>query len=72
MDTRPLRLLLTANLAVFVLVCVAFLVHYLGLGLFPGGMESWLEENQWLMWTATALTGASALALPLLSMKTRR
>ncbi|GHD03715.1 hypothetical protein GCM10010313_19050 [Streptomyces violarus] len=72
MDTRPLRILLTTNTAVFILVCVVFLVHYLGVGLYPDDMESWLENNQWLMWTAMALTVASASAIPLLSVRTQR
>ncbi|MCT9138467.1 hypothetical protein [Streptomyces violarus] len=72
MDTRPLRILLTANTAVFMLVCVVFLVHHLGVGLYPDDMESWLENNQWLMWTAAALTVASASAIPLLSARTQR
>ncbi|WP_020667674.1 hypothetical protein [Amycolatopsis nigrescens] len=61
MHTRTLRVVLTVNLAVFLLVCVAFLLHHLGVGLYPDGMDSWLESNQWLMWTAAALTVASAL-----------
>ncbi|GAA2405350.1 hypothetical protein GCM10010191_11470 [Actinomadura vinacea] len=72
MDTRPLRILLMANMAVFLLVCVAFLLHYLDLGLFPDGMQSWLDDNQWLMWTGVALTVGSALAIPLLSLKAQR
>ncbi|WP_328344391.1 hypothetical protein [Streptomyces violaceus] len=72
MDTRPLRILLTANTAVFIMVCVAFLVHHLGVGLYPDDMESWLENNQWLMWTAAALTVSSASAIPLLGGRTQR
>ncbi|WP_328409950.1 hypothetical protein OG542_09665 [Streptomyces violaceus] len=71
MDTRPLRILLTANTAAFILVCVVFLVHHLGVGLYPDDMESWLENNQWLMWTAAVLTVASASAIPLLSVRTQ-
>jgi hypothetical protein len=72
MDTRPLRILLTVNMVVFLLVCAVFFVHHLGLGLYPDDTESWLENNQWLMWTAAALTVSSALAIPLLSVRTPR
>ncbi|MBK1789393.1 hypothetical protein [Prauserella cavernicola] len=71
MDTRPLRILLTANMVVFLLICVTFLIHYLGVGVFPDGMESWLESNRWLMWTAAALAAASAATVPLLSLLPR-
>lgn len=71
MDTRALRLLLMADLAVFLLVCVAFLLHRLGAGLFPDALESWLEDNGWLMWTAAGIAVVSALTIPLLSLKTR-
>jgi hypothetical protein len=71
MDTKPLRVLLTANLAVFLLVCVVFLVHLVGVGvspggLFPDGVALWLEDNRWLMWTSAALAAGSALALSVL------
>ncbi|MFV2173092.1 hypothetical protein ACFHW2_24585 [Actinomadura sp. LOL_016] len=72
MDIRPLRTLPAANMTVFLLVCVAFLVHRLGAGLFPDGMGSWFEDNRWVMWAAMVLTGTSALAIPLLSLKTHR
>lgn len=72
MDTRPLRVLLTANFVVFLLICVAFLVHHLGLGLFPDGAQSWFDRNQWVMWTAVVLTVVSAPAIPLFSVKTHR
>ncbi len=72
MDTRPLRILLTANMVVFLLVCAVFFLHYLGVGPYPDDMESWLESNEWLMWTAAALAVPSALAIPLLSVRTRR
>ncbi|MGI5429176.1 hypothetical protein [Streptomyces sp. CA-179760] len=72
MDTRPLRILLTANAAVFLLVCAVFLGHHLGVGLYPDDMESWLENHQWLMWAAAVLAVASASAIPLLSVRTRR
>jgi hypothetical protein len=72
MDTRPLRILLTANTAVFLVVCAVYFLHHLGVGLYPDDMESWLENNQWLMWTAAALAVPSALAIPLLSVKTQR
>ncbi|MET8046539.1 hypothetical protein ABZU75_02985 [Streptosporangium sp. NPDC005286] len=65
MGTEPLRL-----------VCAAFFLHYLGVGLLPDGGESWLENNQWLMWTAAVLTVASAVAsavaVPLFSLTARR
>ncbi|MFC7585065.1 hypothetical protein ACFQYP_16000 [Nonomuraea antimicrobica] len=67
MDTRTPRILLTANTAVLLLVCVAFLLHHLDAGLLPDGMESWMARNQWLMWTAAVITVASAPAIPLLS-----
>ena len=66
-----MRILLTANLAVFLLVCVAFLLHYLGFGLFPDDVAAWFENNEWLMWTAMAIAVSSALALPLISPRTR-
>jgi hypothetical protein len=72
METRSLRILLMANMAVFLAVCVAFLLHHLGVGLFSGGVESWFEHNQWVMWTAAALTLASASAIPLLNLRTQR
>jgi hypothetical protein len=72
MDTRTPRILLMANAAVFLLVCVAFSLHNLGLAPFPDGMRSWLDDNQWLMWTATAIAVTSALALPLLSPRLRQ
>jgi hypothetical protein len=72
MDTRPLRILLTANAAVFLMVCAVFFVHHLGVGLYPDDMESWLEDNQWLMWIAAALTVPSAAAIPLLSVRNRQ
>jgi len=67
MDTRPLRVLLVVNMAVFLLVCVVYLLHYLGAGIIPGDLGAWLEGNQWLMWIAVTLTIGSALATPLLS-----
>lgn len=72
MDLRPLRTLLTANMTVFSLVCMAFFIHYLGVGLFPDGMESWFDDNRWVMWAAVVLTATSAPAIPLLSLKTHR
>lgn len=66
MDTGTPRILLTANMVVFLAVCVAFLPHYLDVGLYPDGMEVWLGDNQWLMWTAAVLSVSSALAVPLL------
>ncbi|MFG2023238.1 hypothetical protein [Streptomyces sp. NPDC048825] len=72
MDTRPLRILLAANTPVFLLVCAVYLLHHLDVGLYRDDMASWLENNQWLMWTAAALTVPSALAIPLLSVKTQR
>ncbi|GAA1989208.1 hypothetical protein [Amycolatopsis minnesotensis] len=69
MDTRPLRVLLAVNMAVFLLVCVAFLLQHLGV--YPDDVESWFEHNQWLMWTAAALTLASAGTIPLLSLGQR-
>lgn len=72
MDTRPLRILLTANTAVFLVICAVFLVHYVGAGVFPDGMDSWLEDHRWLMWTAAALAVASALTLPLLRVTSRQ
>ncbi|WP_052847970.1 hypothetical protein [Streptomyces avicenniae] len=72
MDTRPLRAVLAANVAVFLLVCVVFLVHQLGVGLYPDAMESWLEDNQWLMWTAAVVTLSNAPLIPLLSQLPQR
>ncbi|MDT0268378.1 hypothetical protein RM844_19015 [Streptomyces sp. DSM 44915] len=66
MDTRPPRVLLTVTLALSFLVCVAFLVHHVGAGLYPDDLASWLEENAWLMWTAVVLTLANAVVLPVL------
>jgi hypothetical protein len=68
MDIRPPRVMLTANVAVFLLVCTAFLRHYLGVGLYSRDMESWMENNQWLMWTAATLAVVSALAVPPLGL----
>ncbi|ASR34509.1 hypothetical protein BAY61_05340 [Prauserella marina] len=66
MDVRPLRILLVANMITFLVVCVAFLVHVLGAGVYPDGVESWMDDNQWLMWTAAGVAVASALAVALL------
>ncbi|MEV0616557.1 hypothetical protein AB0I81_24795 [Nonomuraea sp. NPDC050404] len=72
MDTRTPRILLMANTAVFLLVCAAFSLHNLGLAPFSEDVRSWLDDNQWLMWTAMAIAVASALALPLLSPRLRQ
>ncbi|MCT2592893.1 hypothetical protein LHJ74_23760 [Streptomyces sp. N2-109] len=72
MDTRPLRTLMMANMAVCLLACAAFFLHYLGVGLYPDGMELWFQHNQWLVWTAAALTVVSALVIPVLSLFTQQ
>jgi hypothetical protein len=72
MDTSSLRILPTVNMTVFLLVCAAFFLHYLSVGRLPDGMESWVENNQWPMWMAAALTVASAPAVPPLSLTPRR
>ncbi|MGW3366932.1 hypothetical protein ACWDOR_28755 [Streptosporangium canum] len=72
MDTEPPRVLPTVDMTVFLVVCAAFFLHYLGVGLLPGGVESWLETNQWPMWTAALLTVAGAVAVPSLSLTAQR
>ncbi|MEU3271405.1 hypothetical protein ABZ639_11195 [Saccharomonospora sp. NPDC006951] len=73
MDIRPLRILLVANMITFLVVCAAFLLHVLGAGVYPDGVESWMAGNQWLMWTAAGVAVASALAVvfldPLIASK---
>ncbi|MEV6868587.1 hypothetical protein AB0M44_47400 [Streptosporangium subroseum] len=64
MDTEAPRIPLTVTMTVFLVVCAAFFLHYLGTGLMSDGVESWSENDQWLMWTATTLIVASALAGP--------
>ncbi|GAA4531009.1 hypothetical protein [Amycolatopsis samaneae] len=71
MNTRPPRVVLTIVMIVSLLVCVVFLLHHAGLGLYPDRMESWLDGNSWLMWTAAALTVGSALAIPPLALLNR-
>ncbi|MGW7291975.1 hypothetical protein ACWGIB_06240 [Streptomyces xiamenensis] len=72
MGDRSLRMLLTAGMAVLVAVCAVYFLHALDLGLYPDGMESWLEHNRWPMWMAAALTVPTALAFPLLGQITSR
>jgi hypothetical protein len=64
MDTEAPRIPLTVNMTVFLVACAAFFLHYLGAGLMSDGVESWSENDRWLMWTATTLIVASALAGP--------
>ncbi|APU13161.1 MULTISPECIES: hypothetical protein [Actinoalloteichus] len=72
METRPLRILLTINVIVFGLVCVAFLLYYGGLDLFPAELGPWFEAEEWTMWAAAFVTVLSGFALSLLGMKSRR
>ncbi|MEV4182767.1 hypothetical protein AB0J28_15150 [Streptosporangium canum] len=72
MDTEPPRVLSTVDMTVFLVVCAAFFLHYLGVGLLPDGAEPWSETNQWLMWTAAVPTVAGAVAVPSLSLTAQR
>ncbi|WP_165777660.1 hypothetical protein [Amycolatopsis antarctica] len=63
MDPRAVRIVLVATMVAFLLVCVVCLVHFLDLGILPGEVGSWIEDNQWLAWTAAAIAGMSALML---------
>ncbi|WP_217562575.1 hypothetical protein [Streptomyces sp. GbtcB6] len=62
MDTRPLRILLAANAAVFVLVCAAFVLRHICTGLYPEAVESWLDDHEWLMWTAVGIVVSSPMS----------
>lgn len=52
METRPLYILLAADTTVIATACVAFALRHLGTGLYPDAMGSWIDDHQWLMWTA--------------------
>ncbi|MFE0687044.1 hypothetical protein ACFV0Z_02800 [Streptomyces xiamenensis] len=69
MGARSPRMPLMAGMTVLVVVCAVSFLHALDPGLYPDGMESWLENNRWPMWTAAALT---APAYPLLGQITPR
>lgn len=72
MDIHPLRILPAAGVAVFVLVCAVFFAHQLRAGLHPDTMESGLEDQRWLIWTAAGIVAPSALAIRVLGPRIRR
>ncbi|SDN39661.1 hypothetical protein [Streptomyces wuyuanensis] len=72
MDTRPQRVLPATNAAAFVTVCTAFAPQYHGAGLYPDSMESWLDDHQWLAWTAAGAVVPRTLAIPVRSPRTPR
>ncbi|MCU4749546.1 hypothetical protein [Streptomyces sp. G-5] len=72
MGARSPRMPLMAGMTVLVVVCAVSFLHALDPGLYPDGMESWLENNRWPMWTAAALTVPAAPAFPLLGRITPR